>query len=150
MLFRSNAEVGKLGDRIDGGGFNRNSSTIPTVQKAEMWVGSLKEPEKVDRIYNATVQWRLENVGGSSGEPVTPAVRGEVDIPDAKLKMSILIRKNADPTLSASHTVNISFTPASDSPLGGIKAIGPLQLRRPDAQAGEKIVGIPVPISENY
>ena len=72
----SNAEVGKLGDRIDGGGFNRNSSTIPTVQKAEMWVGSLKEPEKVDRIYNATVQWRLENVGGSSGEPVTPAVRG--------------------------------------------------------------------------
>lgn len=145
-----NAEVGKLGDRIDGGGLNRSSSTIPTVQKAEMWVGSLKEPDKVDRIYNATVQWRLENVGGSSGEPVTPAIRGEVDIPEAKLKMSILIRKNADPTLSASHTINISFAPASDSPLGGIKAIGPLQLRRPDAQAGEKIVGIPVPISENY
>jgi hypothetical protein len=145
-----NAETGKLGDRIEGGGLSRGSATVPTVQKAEMWVGSLKEPDKVDRIYNATVQWRLENVGGSSGEPVTPAIRGEVDIPEAKLKMSILIRKNADPTLSASHTINISFAPTSDSPLGGVKAIGPLQLRRPDAQAGEKIVGIPVPISENY
>ena len=36
------------------------------------------------------------------------------------------------------------------SPVGDVKAIGPIQMRRPDAQSGEKLVGIPVPISNNY
>jgi hypothetical protein len=43
----------------------------------------------------------------------------------------------------------VSFKPAADSPLGGVKAIGPIQMRRPDAQSGEKVVGIPVPITAN-
>jgi len=94
--------------------------------------------------------WRLDTVSGAPGEAVSQAIRGDVDVPEAKMKLSLLIRKNTDPTLSASHTINISFIVGADAPLGGVKAIGPLQLRRPDAQAGEKIVGIPVPISENY
>ena len=143
-------EFGKLGDRIEGGATSRSASNVPVAQKAEMWVGSLKEPDKVDRIYNASVMWRLDTVSGAPGEAVSQAIRGDVDVPEAKMKLSLLIRKNTDPTLSASHTINISFIVGADAPLGGVKAIGPLQLRRPDAQAGEKIVGIPVPISENY
>ena len=46
------------------------SPAVPVAQKAEMWVGSLAEPTKVDRIYNGSVVWRLENVGGP-GEPDT-------------------------------------------------------------------------------
>jgi hypothetical protein len=121
---------------------------VPVAQKAEMWVGSLAEPTKVDRIYNGSVVWRLENVGGP-GEPVGSAIRGDIDIPDAKLKMSLLFRKNTDATLSASHTINVSFSVAPGSPIGGVKAIGPIQMRRSDAQSGEKVVGIPVPITEN-
>ncbi len=65
------------------------------------------------------------------------------------MKMQLLFRKNTDPTLSATHTINVTFTPAKDSPLGGVKAIGPIQMRRADAQSGEKVVGVPVPITEN-
>jgi hypothetical protein len=146
------AEAGKLGDRVDGGApatSGRRSAALPVAQKAELWVASLQEPNKVDRIFNGTVVWRLENVGGGPGEPIGTAVRGEVDVPDAKMKLSLLFRKNTDNALSASHTINVSFKPAADSPLGGVKAIGPIQMRRPDAQSGEKVVGIPVPITAN-
>lgn len=150
------AEAGKFDDRVDGGAAapapapaKRATTAVPVAQKAELWVASLQEPNKVDRIYNATVVWRLENVGGGPGEPVASAIRGDVDIPDAKMKMSLLFRKNNDATLSASHTINVSFKPAADSPLGGVKAIGPIQMRRPDAQSGEKVAGIPVPITDN-
>lgn len=150
-----NAESGKIGDRVEGGGASsapvagRRAASVPVAQKAEMWVASLQEPDKVDRIYNATVVWRLENVGGGPGERVGSAIRGDVDIPDAKMKMSLLFQKNNDSALSASHTINISFKPQPGSPLGGVKAIGPIQMRRADAQSGEKVVGIPVPITEN-
>ncbi|MEF3366524.1 hypothetical protein V3H18_08265 [Methylocystis sp. 9N] len=147
---------GKINDRVGGDGetsakgpvASQRGPVAPVAQKAEMWVGSLSEPTKVDKIYNAAVVWRLENVGGP-GEPVGSAVRADVDVPDAKLKMTLLFRKNTDATLSASHTINVSFMPAADSPLGGVKAIGPIQMRRADAQSGEQVAGIPVPITDN-
>ena len=146
-------ESGKINDRV---GREREpvkaptprSPAVPVAQKAEMWVGSLAEPTKVDKIYNGSAVWRLENVGGP-GEPVGSAIRGDIDVPDAKLKMTLLFRKNTDATLSASHTINVSFTVAPGSPIGGVKAIGPIQMRRSDAQSGEKVAGIPVPITEN-
>ncbi|MBM3553390.1 MAG: hypothetical protein FJX45_16965 [Alphaproteobacteria bacterium] len=146
-------ESGKINDRVGGQGtavkqVAPRGPAVPVAQKAEMWVGSLTEPTKVDRIYNGSVVWRLENVGGP-GEPIGSAIRGDIDIPDAKLKMSLLFRKNTDATLSASHTINVSFSVAPGSPIGGVKAIGPIQMRRSDAQSGEKVVGIPVPITEN-
>ncbi len=140
---------GKFGDRLESADADKNAR-LPVAQKAEMWVAALNEPEKVERIYAANVVWRLENVGGGPGETVGSAIRGDVDIPDAKLKATLIFRKNSDPTLSASHTINISFKPESGSPVGSVKAIGPIQMRRADAQSGEKLVGIPVPISTNY
>ena len=142
-------ESGKYGDRLETADTGKGGN-VPVAQKAEMWVASLNEPEKVERIYPANVLWRLENVGGGPGETVGSAIRGDVDIPDAKLKATLLFRKNTDPTLSASHTITISFKPEAGSPVGDVKAIGPIQMRRPDAQSGEKLVGIPVPISNNY
>jgi hypothetical protein len=149
----SGPEAGKINDRVGAGGETvktppPRAPAVPVAQKAEMWVGSLTEPTKVDRIYNGSAVWRLENVGGP-GEPVGSAIRGDIDIPDAKLKMTLLFRKNTDATLSASHTINVSFTVAAGSPIGGVKAIGPIQMRRSDAQSGEKVAGIPVPITEN-
>ncbi len=146
------AEGGKFGERVEGGaptGGPRRVTSVPVAQKAELWVASVQEPDKVDRIYNANVVWRLENVGGGPGQPISSAVRGEVDVPDAKLKLSLLFQKNTDNALSASHTVTISFKPQPGSQLGNVKAIGPIQMRRPDARSGEKLVGIPVPITEN-
>jgi hypothetical protein len=147
------SESGKINDRVGGDGQVAKTPTprspaVPVAQKAEMWVGSLAEPTKVDKIYNGSAVWRLENVGGP-GEPVGSAIRGDIDIPDAKLKMTLLFRKNTDATLSASHTINVSFTVAPGSPIGAVKAIGPIQMRRSDAQSGEKVAGIPVPITEN-
>jgi hypothetical protein len=149
------AEAGKFGDRVEGGAFAptpvsaKRAISVPVAQKAEMWVASVQEPDKVDRIYSGSVVWRLENVGGGPGEPMSSAIRGDVDIPDGKMKLTLLFQKNNDSALSASHTINVSFKPAPASPLGGVKAIGPIQMRRADAQSGEKVAGIPVPITDN-
>ena len=142
-------ENGKFDERLDSSE-EPGKRGLPVAQRAEMWVASLSDPNKVERIYNANVLWRLENVGGGPGEPVSMAIRGDMDAVDAGLRMTIILRKNTDPTLSASHTINILFKPGPKSPVGDVKAIGPIQMRRADAQSGEKVMGIPVPISSNY
>ncbi len=124
------------------------AQAVPVAQKAELWVASLQEPDKVEKIYSGNVIWRLDNVG-NPGERLGSAIRGDADFPDGKMKLSLIFRKNTDATLSASHTINVAFKVQPGSDLKGVKAIGPIQMRRPDAQSGEKVVGIPVPITDN-
>ncbi|WP_036291208.1 hypothetical protein [Methylosinus sp. PW1] len=151
-------EGGKLADRIGGESdaspppsrapSEQRSQPVAVAQKAELWVAAPEEAAKV-KTYPGTVVWRLDSMPAGPGEPVSPAIRGEIDFPTAKLKTTIVIQKNLDPTLSASHTVNLSFNLGPGNELKRIKAIGPIQMRRPEAQSGEQVAGVPVPITDN-
>jgi hypothetical protein len=59
------------------------------------------------------------------------------------------IQKNLDGTLAASHTMKLMFAVPQDSPLGNIKQISVLQMRREDNSTGESLKGIPVRVMEN-
>jgi hypothetical protein len=152
------ATSGKLADRVgeegDRGEISKPAApkgpaaAVPVAQKAELWVAAPAEASKV-KTYPGTVVWRLDNVVGGPGQAVSPAIHGDVDIPDAKLKMTLILQKNFDAALSATHTVNVAFQIGDGSELKSVKAIFPVQMRRPEAQSGEKIVGIPVPITDN-
>jgi len=131
-------------DQRDGGG-----PIVPVAQKAQLVIAVPQHPDKVEHTYNGTVVWRLENVGGDEGEPLKSAIRGDIDFPDAKTKVTLVIQKNLDAPLSMSHTINISFQLAPGAEPKGVKAIDVLRFRRPEAQSGEKILGMQMPIAEN-
>ena len=77
------------------------------------------------------------------------AIRADIEVPDAKLKASLVIEKNFDPSLSFSHTINVRFFPADGSPLGSITAIGMPEMRADDAPKGVALQGLPVPVAPN-
>jgi hypothetical protein len=124
-----------------------DNSTIPVAYRAALLVEAPEEQNKV-KTYVGTVIWQLENVSNDSGQPAT-AVRADIDVPDDKLKASLEIQKNTDPSLPASHTMTIVFTVAADSPTGGIKQISLPQLRDEDSPNGESLRGTLVPIMDN-
>jgi hypothetical protein len=121
---------------------------LPVAQRAALLVEAPEEQARV-KTYVGTVVWRLDNVSNGSGQPLSTAVRADVDIPEAKLRASIIFQKNFDASLSASHTITIIFTPAPDSLVGSVKEIRIPQLRAIDSQTGDALNGIPVPIMEN-
>ncbi len=123
------------------------NANIPIAYRAALLVEAPEAQSKV-KTYVGTVIWRLENVTTDSGQPAT-AVRADVDVPEDKLKASLEIQKNTDPSLSASHTITIVFTIAPDSPTGAIKQISVPQLRNEDSPNGEPLQGSLVPIMEN-
>ncbi len=145
-------ERGKIGDRVSDADRKRAASDsgppIAVAQRAEFFVAYPNQPDKVEHIYSGTVLWRLENTGGVDGGQLRPAIRGDVDFPDAKVKATVLIQKNVDQALSASHTINIAFK-FQGGDVKGVSQIGNVELRRPDAQRGQPVAGIPVPINES-
>ncbi len=145
-------ERGKIGDRVGDADRRRAGADpgppVPVAQRAEFYVAYPNQPEKVEHIYSGTVLWRLENAGGSDGGQLRPAIRGDVDFPDAKVKATILIQRNLDQALSASHTISIALKFLGGD-VKGVSQIGNIELRRPDAQRGQPVAGIPVPINES-
>ncbi|MGP0059820.1 MAG: caspase domain-containing protein [Beijerinckiaceae bacterium] len=124
------------------------AKVVVTAQRAALLVEAPEEQARV-KTYVGTVVWRLDNVSNGSGQPLSTAVHADVDVPEAKLRASIIFQKNSDPSLSASHTITIIFTPAPDSLVGSVKKIRVPQMRSVDAQTGDALNGIPVPIMEN-
>jgi hypothetical protein len=127
---------------------NDNPPPLPVAQRAALLVEAPDEPNKI-KTYVGTVVWRLDNVSNGAGQPLGTAVRADVDIPEAKMKVAMTFQKNFDASLSASHTMTLTFMPAPDSPVGSIKEIHVPLMRGLESQAGDPLRGIPVPIMEN-
>lgn len=125
-----------------------SNASLPVAYRAALLVEAPEEQNKV-KTYVGTVIWKLENVSSGPGQPLTTAVHADVDVPDDKLKVSVDIQKNTDPSLSASHTITIVFTPAAGSTTGGVKEISAPQLRNEDSPSGEPLKGVVVPIMDN-
>jgi hypothetical protein len=116
--------------------------------RAALLVEAPGEPNKV-KTYLGTVVWRLDNVNDDQNQAVGLAVRADIDLPDDKLKASVIFQKNIDPSLPASHTMKVRFIPESGSATGSVKTINVPQMRLEDSASGEPLDGVTVPIVEN-
>jgi hypothetical protein len=125
-----------------------SNAQLPVAYRAALLVEAPEEQSKV-KTYVGTVIWKLQNVSNGPGQPLATAVHADIDVPDDKLKISVDIQKNNDPSLSASHTITIVFNVAANSPTGGIKEISLPQLRNEDNPSGAALRGIVVPIMDN-
>ena len=98
-----------------------------------------------------TVVWHLDSVSPGGGQPLASAVKADIDIPDAKLKVSMLMQKNPEPQLPASHTIEFHFLPQGGNVLGPVKQVNVPEMRKnDDAPTGDALAGVPVAITDNY
>lgn len=125
-----------------------SGQTIPVAQRAALLVAAPDEPNKM-KTYVGTVVWRLDNVSNGAGQPLGTAVHADIDIPGDKMKVAMVLQKNMDASLPASHTITVNFTVQSDSLTGGIKQISVPLLRQDDSPTGDALIGVPVPITDN-
>ena len=96
--------------------------------------------------------WHLDSVSPGQGQPLEAAVKADIDIPDAKLKVTMLMQKNPEPQLPASHTIEFHFLPQPGNTLGNVKQINVPEMRKddPTPRPATSLTGVPVAITENY
>ena len=86
--------------------------------------------------FSGTVDWSK-----GTDELGQPTLLGKASIPARNLGVSVLIRKNSDPTLPASHLMEINFT-VSDSFIGGaISGLPGVLLKNEELVQGTPLVG---------
>jgi hypothetical protein len=123
------------------------AAAVAATSRAAMLIAIASDPQKPTVNLGAAV-WSI--IPASAGQPSTVAIRIEVEVPDQKMRATITIRKNADATLPATHTIDLRATFADGAEIKGIKDIGLPQMRKDDAATGDPISGVRVKINDTY
>ena len=120
---------------------------LPSAARAAMLLASADNPQKPVVNLGSTV-WTT--VPAPPGQPAGVAVEADADIPDLKMHASMVLRKNADPTLQATHTIDLKFTFQDGAPFNGFKDIGLPVMRKLDSTASEALNSVKVKIGDDY
>ncbi len=123
------------------------ASPAPPAGRAAMLIASADNPQKPAVSLGSTV-WSL--IPPAPNQPATVGVKAEADIPDLKMHATMTLRKNTDPTLQATHTIDLKFSFAEGAPITGFKDVGLPQMRKEDSTAAEVLTSVKVKISDTY
>ena len=122
-------------------------SAMEAAQRAVLYEENKADSESPRAIPGSTV-WRLETPPSGQGQSTETAVRSVTEVPEAGLRLHLVIRRNLDPTLPASHIIELTFTTPNE-PGRSVRDVGLPQLKTDEAGRGTPLFGLPVPVKEN-
>ena len=139
----------KIPDRV--GDARPGQSGAPVAAVAQRVVLYEEDPaDPAGKQYVGSAVWRTETVSPGPGQPPEMAVRADIEIPDRKITMKWSLRRNADKTLPASHTIEIMFTLPADFSHGGIQNIPGILMKQAEQTRGVPLAGLAVKVTTNF
>ncbi|WP_350335150.1 hypothetical protein [Coralliovum pocilloporae] len=95
---------------------------------------------------SASVAWEL--VPGIAGG--VPSILARVSVPDRGLTLELVIRKNDDQALPASHMVELTFSSPADFPGGAIEKVPGMIMKTAEQARGRALSAASAKVSENF
>lgn len=97
-----------------------------------------------------SIVWSVVQESPGGGQPPEPAIKAVVSVPDRDIGLSMTIRRNADPTLPASHIIEMIFITPDNFAEGGVDNILRVALKSDEQQPGSPIIGLPAKIGDGF
>ena len=95
--------------------------------------------------------WRTEMVSAGPGSPPDPAIRADIEIPERRITMSLLIRRDINQVQQAtSHTIEITFNLPADFPFGGISNVPGVLMKQAEQTRGSPLGGAAAKVTSGY
>ncbi len=94
-----------------------------------------------------SVIWRTETVSTGPSPAPELAVHADLELPERHITMTMSMRRNADQTLPASHTIEFMFNLPADFPFGGISKVPGVLMKQAEQTRGTQLVGLPVKVT---
>jgi hypothetical protein len=149
----------KIPDRIEPGGQpstpQPGTAAAPGTQSgpavAQRVVLYEEDPaDPAGKRFVGSAIWRTEMVSPGPNQPPELAVRADVEIPERKIAMTWSLRRNTDPGLPASHTVEIMFKLPPDFPSGTISNVPGILMKQAEQTRGVPLAGLAVKVTNGF
>jgi hypothetical protein len=150
----------KIGDRVGQAGStapgqaasgqpaSQDQNVAPVAQRVVLYEEDPADPQ--GKRYVGSVIWKTDTVSPGPGQPPEIAVRGDLEIPERHLNMTISVRRNTDKALPASHTIEIMFNLPPDFPFGGISNVPGILMKQAEQTRGSPLAGLAVKVTAGF
>lgn len=137
----------KITDRV-GQPDSSSSPIAPIAQRAVLFEEDPADPQGKQTV--GTVVWRLDKIPPSPKQKPDTAIRADIDLPDRKLKVTLTIMRNTDPSMPAtSHTIEVVYTvtPEFGTTIANVPGI---YAKSPDQPRGTPLAATSVKVQDGY
>lgn len=141
----------KISDRVGSGNDvsePKQGSAPAVAQRVVLYDEESNNPQ--GKRYIGSAIWRTETVPAGAGQPPELVVRADVEIPERRITMTFSMRRNADKTLPASHTIEIMFNLPADFPAGGISNVPGILMKQAEQTRGVPLSGLAVKVTTGF
>jgi hypothetical protein len=130
-------------------GANPGTETaVPATQRAILY------EETPDRqsgsAYAGHATWTISQVPTGEGHNQQTQLQAEVEVPDRHVQLKLTIKRNLDPTLPASHTIDLQFKLPNDFTNGSIANVPGILFKPTEQAAGTALAGLSVRVMNNF
>ncbi len=139
------AQRSKITDRVGQPG---TEPVAPVAQRAMIYEEDPSNPQ--GKLITGSAIWRTEAVPAAPGQQPDIAIRGDLDFPERNVKIVLSIRRNADSSLPASHTAELSFTLPPDFGGGGVANVPGILMKSAEQTRGSPLAGLAVKVTDGF
>ena len=125
-----------------------STTVAPVGQRAALYEENPGGGQQLQSFVGTAV-WRTETVTAGPDKPPDVGVRVDIEIPDRRMTAVMTIRRNPDPALPATHTIEIQFNTPND-PFGGIANVPGLRMKTSETAQGTPLAGLVVRVMPGY
>lgn len=126
------------------------AAAIGADQRAVLFEESPGGGEQGLQQYVGTVEWSTESASASDGQPADIGVRAEISIPARNVSAVLTFRRNQDPSIPASHILEVQFKLPPGFDLGNISSVPGMRAKASEGAQGAPLVGLAVRVAPNY
>ncbi|HLH90857.1 MAG TPA: hypothetical protein VKX28_20575 [Xanthobacteraceae bacterium] len=127
---------------------NADQGGAAVAQRVLLYEEDPNDPQ--GKRFAGSAVWHLDNVSPGANQPPEPVVRADIEIPERKMTVKWVLKRNTDKTLPASHTIEITVSLPPDFPHGGIKTIAGQYMKDTEDQLGVPLAGYAVKVTDTY
>ncbi len=125
-----------------------NASTLPpTAEKMFLYEERLGQASPT--ALEGSVVWSRQMESQDIGNP-QPVIQAAIQVPERSLSATLTIKRNLDPTLPASHIIELVFSLPENFEGGGIDSVVRISMKQNEQDQGRPLIGVPARITDHF
>ncbi|QFY60998.1 hypothetical protein FZ934_11585 [Rhizobium grahamii] len=96
-----------------------------------------------------SVAWTVNHEAGTDGKQEA-VVQGTVTVPERNLTAQVNFKRNSDPSLPASHIVEVVFSLPANFEGGAIESVQRIAMKRTEQDRGDPLIAVPAKITDDF
>ncbi|MBY5446894.1 hypothetical protein HFO93_26180 [Rhizobium leguminosarum] len=123
--------------------------TAPVGSSQKMFLYEERIGQSSPTAIEGSVVWSVQHETGQDGRQEA-TVQGNVTVPERNLSALVTFKRNSDPSLPASHLVEIVFSVPPNFEGGSIESVQRISMKRTEQDRGDALIAVPAKITDDF